>query len=589
MLTQTIGERSLQLYTKTVPIPEEQTIAEMWIYLQKAIVALTNFELAEAQKAIAEVKEANSIQVQMHQEAVVLLSQQIFGLQQQLQLALDDEGAIAGDAPLESMDWQPEAPINMLPYGAIAEKKVQEGIAKGILQRVKGKGRSGGAASVTGGGTASEQLRDEDAQTPHKRPGPSSRVVATPQPPTTNPWGIYGLDFNAPPPDESAPAAEQIAYYKMKALCEKILGLEKAARDGKPSGQREVKAPDPKTFKGEPEDLERFLVQLDNKFQLSSHMFRTDMHKIQYAANLLEGDVARWYETYHLKISSQAAARLGIPFARDPVYETWVFFEEKLRASFGSSLTREQAVLKWMRLRHTGSIDSFLDEFTRLMWKVGYSGDEVKDKLAFSLNEELGKRWSELREEVKPLTIEAQVAKVRDMGHALERYEKMRGQLHSSSSRKDHGRRPKNLKERITKGPPGAKSSSPGPKEGKEKGRGNGKEKRPWKDKETELGGIPQGLLDKRASQSQCLKCGKENHTWVQCTAPKNTGGQNAGSSGKRKAPEGESSGSAPKKAKPAGQSSASLNGIQPPGRLMVIDEAEDSDLEDLDIQPFKE
>ena len=48
-----------------------------------------------------------------------------------------------------------------------------------------------------------------------------------------------------------------------------------------------VEAPKPQPYKGDPEDLKRFLRQLENVWALESHKYRKDITKIRYAANLL--------------------------------------------------------------------------------------------------------------------------------------------------------------------------------------------------------------------------------------------------------------------------------------------------------------
>ena len=48
-----------------------------------------------------------------------------------------------------------------------------------------------------------------------------------------------------------------------------------------------VKAPQPLPFKEDPEDLERFLRQLENVFALEHRTFQQDIRKIYYTANLL--------------------------------------------------------------------------------------------------------------------------------------------------------------------------------------------------------------------------------------------------------------------------------------------------------------
>ena len=76
-----------------------------------------------------------------------------------------------------------------------------------------------------------------------------------------------------------------------------------------------AKLPEPAPFKGDPEDLERFLRQLSNTFSLDPTYFREDIIKIKYTSNLLSHSdkwtsPAKWYESYHLKIDDEAARRM---------------------------------------------------------------------------------------------------------------------------------------------------------------------------------------------------------------------------------------------------------------------------------------
>lgn len=91
-----------------------------------------------------------------------------------------------------------------------------------------------------------------------------------------------------------------------------------------------------------------------------------------------------WYEAYHIKIDANAARRLsGAPREYQELkWKTWVVFVESLRSSFSKTeVSREQAVTEWQSLKHTTSIDQYLDTLIRLMWRTGYKGAIVEDKL----------------------------------------------------------------------------------------------------------------------------------------------------------------------------------------------------------------
>ena len=162
-------------------------------------------------------------------------------------------------------------------------------------------------------------------------------------------------------------------------------------------------APKPQPYKGDPEDLERFLRELENVWALEAHRYKKDITKIRHAANLLHrntndkhGDPVKWYEAYHPKIDVAAAKRLpgGAKATLDSVWSTWNVFVESLRASFTTRVGREQAVNQWQELKHTDSIDNFLDRLTNLMCRTGYTEEVAKDKLIRGLNKEVGLAWT---------------------------------------------------------------------------------------------------------------------------------------------------------------------------------------------------
>ena len=70
---------------------------------------------------------------------------------------------------------------------------------------------------------------------------------------------------------------------------------------------RDFKTPDTDPFKGDPEDLDRFLTQLEDKFLMEPNRFSTDLMKIKYAGQRLKDKAYQWYRSYHLQISKRDA------------------------------------------------------------------------------------------------------------------------------------------------------------------------------------------------------------------------------------------------------------------------------------------
>lgn len=275
--------------------------------------------------------------------------------------------------------------------------------------------------------------------------------------------------------------------------------------------QQDFKTPDPKHFKGDPEDLDRFLHQLEDKFSLEPARFAEDITKIRYTGQRLEGKAYKWYRAYHLQISHRDAFRIRGVRELDPQYASWDRFESALRSSFGERITRMQAVREWDKLKHKDSVDDFVDEITRLMWLTGYEGQVVQDKVRQGLNSELAMEWAKVAR--KPRDLGEQLALLRDMGHAMEDVHRQNPKGHGSNGSKGNqtqGQQSQGKgKDKAKKGKSAAGSQKKSDK------KPNTKPER--KDKDEMLKGISKDLLDERFKDEVCQRCGKPNHRWYEC------------------------------------------------------------------------
>ena len=118
---------------------------------------------------------------------------------------------------------------------------------------------------------------------------------------------------------------------KVKITSEKLLAKYSSAMIRFQKHQDKAEAPKPPPYKGDHEDLERFLRQLENVWALETHRYNKDITKIGYAANLLHrnandkhSDPVKWFEAYHPKIDLAAAKRLprGANATLEPVWST---------------------------------------------------------------------------------------------------------------------------------------------------------------------------------------------------------------------------------------------------------------------------
>ena len=81
---------------------------------------------------------------------------------------------------------------------------------------------------------------------------------------------------------------------------------------------KDCKVSDPNPFKGDPVDLERFLLQITNKFIIEPWRFIDDVRKFRFAGQLIKHWAYRLYCAYDLHISSQNIARISVVIELKP-------------------------------------------------------------------------------------------------------------------------------------------------------------------------------------------------------------------------------------------------------------------------------
>jgi hypothetical protein len=102
----------------------------------------------------------------------------------------------------------------------------------------------------------------------------------------------------------------------------------------------------------------------------------------------------------------------------------WDNISNSFRSSSGDRVTGEEAVAKWDRLSQTAGIDNLLDHIVQLMWKTGYTGEVVDDKISQNLYADLALDWAKVP--VKPSTLYERIEHLPQMGHVLEHHKKLR-------------------------------------------------------------------------------------------------------------------------------------------------------------------
>ena len=108
------------------------------------------------------------------------------------------------------------------------------------------------------------------------------------------------------------------------------------------------------------------------------------------------------------------------------------------------------------------------------------------------------------------------MAALRAFAHKIEQtdnYSRQNRACGSGEAAEPSPRKEKKGKEKKEKKVKRDKTSQPQSQPGPSKGKG----KADFKDRDTELRGIPSSVIEERKKASVCLKCGKPNHTWFKC------------------------------------------------------------------------
>ena len=419
---------------------QPRNVHEFWAMLQGVIENEYNIQLSKIYEQTLQYQEANALQMQYLQQALMHMSLIVMNLKAELENAVKEKATPLLEDSREPMEWEwtPRSHTPLKDLIADFELEVETG---GFTPKIP------------------EQDADEKArkQRAASFPPPIPKATLEASQGTSRkrnkvtedlPQGLGGSGGDDPPKkpngkkraggsdlgdssdnSDSDPSHNEGELPKVKITSEKLLAKYISAMIKDQQHRDKADAPKPQPYKGNPEDLERFLRQLENVWALEAHRYKKDITKIRYAANLLHrnandkhGDLVKWYEAYHPKIDLAAARQLpgGAKATLDLVWSTWNVFAESLRASFATRVGREQVVNQWQELKHTDSIDDFLYRLTNLMWRTGYTEEVAKDKLIWGLNKEVGLAWAQTPQ--KPRSLHEQMALLRDIGHNLENF-----------------------------------------------------------------------------------------------------------------------------------------------------------------------
>ena len=337
---------------------------EFWAMLQDVIEKEYNIQLSKIYEQTLQYEDANALQMQYLQQAMMHMSFNVMNLKAELENAVKEKATPLLEDSTEPMDWEWTPPSHIPLKDLIAEFELEVKIGsftpKIPEQDADEKAREQRAGSiqpptpkVTLGASQGTSLKRNKVTEDLPQGLGRSGGDGPPKKPKGKKTAGSGDPSDSSDNSDIDPSDNEGELPKVKITAEKLLAKYISAMIRDKKHRDKADAPKPQRYKGDPEDLERFLRQLENVWALGAHRYKKDITKIRYAANLLHrnandkhGDPVKWYEAYYPKIDLAAAKRLpgGAKATLDPVWLTWNVVVESLRASFVTRVGRKQPV-----------------------------------------------------------------------------------------------------------------------------------------------------------------------------------------------------------------------------------------------------
>jgi hypothetical protein len=244
------------------------------------------------------------------------------------------------------------------------------------------------------------------------------------------------------------------------------------------------------------------------------------------------------------------------------VDDNWKSYCEAMEERFRDKFEPEDSYDKMWEEKYAGNIQTYVDKIRTMNLRVHVSGLVLKKAVKKGLPKEIRQRLSAFKQ--SPID-EVWLDQVVEAGRDHEEWCREEGikignagqeRDSQSSSKKKRGKKGKDSSDPL-------KPNTSGSKVEKKKGKkADGKQtsgfKKLHESREEALKGIAQSLLDKRAKEDVCLRCGKEGHRWYKCrgeivtASARKVAGQKRSRTSEAAELEAGDDGSSPKKAKVA-------------------------------------
>jgi Retrotransposon gag protein/Zinc knuckle len=148
----------------------------------------------------------------------------------------------------------------------------------------------------------------------------------------------------------------------------------------------------PEAFTGERSKLQGFVLQLRLYMKFNEERFRSDTEKVLWATTLLEGKAHQWIEGFledYLKNTNKQGEinKTGMETTTVIIFSAWEGFISELKANFGVTDEKKEAVRAMEVLRQKGSATAYTREFQRYSTRTEWDDEALRHQYYKGLKE----------------------------------------------------------------------------------------------------------------------------------------------------------------------------------------------------------
>ena len=269
------------------------------------------------------------------------------------------------------------------------------------------------------------------------------------------------------------------------------------------------------------QDVWVWLNTCKDLFDRRPHQKRIQAECIKYALGEMKGEKVA---PFALSYRKQMTGELG--FTRQEGYELWDIFAEQTIRRFGPTHEGEKALREMSKVRYKGDINKYLLEMENLNIHVNMTGISWRKLIEDQLPVDTLRRLS-LREFTDDREWEEAVRLVARQEEDFKERQGLRGDNSTSAGSTSSGKRKrddpkekpaKKVRPQYTAAEKAAyQKKQAGKRKVKQEVKAATGQKIVHKVWKTAHEGIDDAVVDQRKKDSQCTRCGMDNHGWKHC------------------------------------------------------------------------